>query len=153
MFIPKRRAGPPGGPPWRPFFRCFKKSSERSQKASKLIPVDSLNSEKYSTYLQKCHRTRRSDSRAILRGTLLSKSWESAGGQLRIIWPIAGTDFLNTSKKPSKSLQKASRSIPIASLNSEKHSTYLQKCHRTRRSDSRAILGDAVLSKSWVTKI
>ena len=59
------------------------------------------------------------------------------------------TDFLNTSKKPSKSLQKASKCIPIASLNSEKHSTYLQKCHRIRRSDSKAILRGTLLSKSW----
>ena len=35
--------------------------------ASELIPVGSLNSEQHSTYLQKCHRTRRSDSQHLLK--------------------------------------------------------------------------------------
>ena len=60
-------------------------------------------------------------------------------------------DFLDVSKKSPERFQKASKRIPVDSLNSEKHSTYLQKCHRTHRSDSRAILGGAALSKSWVT--
>ena len=59
-----------------------KKPSERSQKASKRIPVDSLNSEKHSIYLQRSHRTRRRDSRATLGGAVLSKSWVTAERQL-----------------------------------------------------------------------
>ena len=59
--------------------------------------------------------------------------------------------FLDVSKKSPELFQKTSKRIPVDSLNSEKHSTYLQKCHRTRRNDSRAILGVAMLSKSWVT--
>ena len=83
-FYTKKMGGPSGGPPWRPFLHISKlmtdfldvskKSPERFQRASKHIPVDSLNSEKHSTYLQKCQRTRRSDSRAILGGAVLSKS-------------------------------------------------------------------------------
>lgn len=42
--------------------------------------------------------------------------------------------FFKTSKKPFKRTEKASRCIPIASLRSEKYSTYFENYHRGRRS-------------------
>ena len=52
--------------------------------------------------------------------------------------------------KVFKKLWEASQSIPWTL---KKHSTYSRKCLRTRRSDSRAISGGTMSSKSWVPNL
>ena len=66
------------------FLKASKMSSKRLQKDSRYVPIVSPNSEKYSTYLQKCHRTFTSDSRVIRRSTLLSKRWRTATGHSQV---------------------------------------------------------------------